>query len=81
MGVAAHAFLVRCNLSGFAHVHPAGSVSMAARELSQPDAGPVHGMMRGMMHASGVPVAVPGRCLFPYGFPEPGVYRLFVQVK
>ena len=35
MGMAGHAEFVRSDLSVFAHVHPAGSVSMAALELAQ----------------------------------------------
>jgi hypothetical protein len=77
MGMAVHAFFVRSDLSVFAHVHPAGTISMAALELSQSDLAP----MPGMLHASGTPVTVPAQVSFPYGFPEPGVYRIFVQVK
>ena len=35
MGMAAHAEIVRSDGSVFAHVHPAGSVAMAALELAQ----------------------------------------------
>jgi hypothetical protein len=77
MGMAGHAFFVRSDLGVFAHVHPAGSVSMAALELSQPAGTELPGMTHG-----GTPAApMPSEVSFPYGFPEPGVYRLFVQVK
>ena len=35
MGMAAHAEIIRSDASVFAHVHPAGSVSMAALDLAQ----------------------------------------------
>jgi hypothetical protein len=83
MGMAGHAELVRSDLSVFAHLHPAGSVSMAALELAQagltktapsaPDA-----MMSMPMTASG---PLPPEVRFPYGFPQPGDYRIFVQIK
>jgi hypothetical protein len=83
MGMAGHAELVRSDLSVFAHIHPAGSVSMAALQLAQ----------AGLMSASStaqnamtMPMAAPSTQLppevhFPYGFPQPGDYRIFVQIK
>ena len=80
MGMAAHAAIIRSDASVFAHVHPAGSVSMASFDLAQaglPDS-PVRGAMGGMT----MPMeTVPPEISFPYGFPKPGLYRIFVQIK
>ncbi len=73
MGMQGHAAFVRSDRSVFAHVHPSGSVPMASLGLVMP-ADPHAGHM--MMH-EGVPAVV----AFPYGFPKPGDYRIFVQVK
>jgi hypothetical protein len=77
MGMAGHAEFVRSDMSAFAHVHPAGSVAMAALELAR--AGVLEGppAMPGGM-AMG---AQPPEVSFPYGFPRPGDYRIFVQIK
>jgi hypothetical protein len=84
MGMAGHAEFVRSDLSVFAHVHPDGSVPMAAvslaeaslRKKSAPTSTPETKSMPGMaMELKSAEVA------FPYGFPKPGVYRIFVQVK
>jgi hypothetical protein len=76
MGMAGHAAFISADGKIFAHVHPAGSVSMAAVALAEnQDAAQKPGMMS--MHMN----AVPGQVSFPYGFPRPGDYRIFVQVK
>jgi hypothetical protein len=89
MGMAGHAEFVRSDLSVFAHVHPAGSVSMAALELAQdglPTANAV-GSQNAMSMPAGMamPTAdsgpLPPEVRFPYGFPEAGDYRIFVQIK
>jgi len=72
MGMPGHAAFVRTDMTVFAHVHPSGSVPMAALALAQ---GPEQ--MHGMHMAHGMPPVVS----FPYGFPKPGNYRIFVQVK
>jgi len=73
MGMLGHAAFVSADRSVFAHVHPSGSVPMPALQLAQPD-NPHAGHM--MMSAS-----LPAEVSFPYGFPKPGAYRIFVQVK
>ena len=73
MGMAGHAEFVRSDLSVFAHVHPAGSVPMASLIIVQQNSGIP--MDHSSMHS------VPAEVSFPYGFPQPGEYRLFVQVK
>jgi hypothetical protein len=75
MGMLGHAAFVRSDGSVFAHVHPSGSVPMAALALTQPD-NPHAGHM---MMAS--PQGLPADVTFPYGFPKPGDYRIYVQVK
>jgi hypothetical protein len=74
MGMAAHAVFVSTDGNVFAHIHPAGSVSMAAVNLAE--GGSTKTGMENMDHAS--PSA---EISFPYGFPKPGDYRIFVQVK
>lgn len=81
MGMAGHAQVVCSDLSVFAHLHPSGTVSMAALNLAQ--AG-----LTGMSstHASGMAMShsatsLTPRLSFPYGFPHPGNYRIFVQIK
>jgi hypothetical protein len=73
MGMAGHAVFLSTDGSIFAHVHPAGSVSMAAVALAEKSSG-THSM--GIMDHSGT-----AEVAFPYGFPKPGEYRIFVQVK
>jgi hypothetical protein len=80
MGMAGHAVFISDDGKIFAHVHPAGSVSMAAVGLAENQtptqaASPMH-EMAGM---SGAPND--GEVSFPYGFPRAGDYRIFVQVK
>jgi hypothetical protein len=83
MGMAGHAEFVSTDLSAFAHVHPAGSVSMAALELARMGAAGASGELQ-----AGMPMALPmtstplsAEVSFPYGFPHAGDYRIFVQVK
>src|SRR6266700_1001982 len=73
MGMAAHAVFMSTDGKIFAHVHPAGSVSMAAVKLAE-DANTQTGMDK-MNHAASNEIS------FPYGFPQAGDYRIFVQVK
>jgi hypothetical protein len=86
MGMAGHAEIVSSDLSVFAHIHPAGSVSMAALDLA--NGGP-SGMQvtigaiapPGMTMPMGSAVSIAPEIGFPYGFPKPGEYRIFVQIK
>jgi hypothetical protein len=73
MGMAGHAVFLSADGNSFAHVHPAGSVSMAAVGLAE---GSTKSTMAGMDHDAGA-----AEVSFPYGFPQPGEYRIFVQVK
>ena len=85
MGMAGHAEFVSTDMSVFAHVHPAGSVSMAALELARTVPAGASGELQ-----AGIPMAMPmsmpnaplpPEVSFPYGFPHPGDYRIFVQIK
>jgi hypothetical protein len=94
MGMAAHAEFIASDFSVFAHVHPDGSVSMAALDLASASSGSTSGM-QGMAGMSMAGMSMPGmtnmsaadskplpaEVSFPYGFPKPGLYRIFVQVK
>jgi hypothetical protein len=74
MGMLGHAAFVCADLSVFAHIHPSGSTPMPALALTQPD-------NPHAMHAMSAEGALPSAVSFPYGFPRPGAYRIFVQVK
>jgi len=73
MGMAGHAEFVKSDFSVFAHIHPAGSVSMASLMIAQQDSGIP------MDHASMITLSP--EVSFPYAFPQPGEYRLFVQLR
>jgi len=88
MGMAGHAVFLRTDGQVFAHVHPAGSVSMAAEEIAQAAAtgarsGTSMGMDKTMAMATMQHGGTPGAAevSFPYGFPQPGDYRIYVQMK
>src|SRR5262249_38980868 len=75
MGMAGHMALVSSDGKIFAHIHPAGTVSMAAvglAEMGRQKTEAMAGMHDGPHN---------GDVSFPYGFPQAGDYRIFVQVK
>jgi hypothetical protein len=83
MGMAGHAEFVRSDFSVFAHIHPAGSVSMAALELAQAGlaSDPPRAQDKMSMPTPTSSIPLPPEVRFPYGFPQPGDYRIFVQIK
>jgi hypothetical protein len=86
MGMAGHAEFVSTDWAVFAHVHPAGSVSMAALELARTAQSGASGELQVGSTTMTMPMPtskapLPSEVSFPYGFPRPGEYRVFVQIK
>ena len=82
VGMAGHAAVRRADGGVFAHLHPVGTISMAAQEaFSKREAN-----REKMEFPSSTAAPPPGAELtntvsFPYEFPSAGHYRLWVQVK
>lgn len=86
MGMASHAVITRDDGMVFVHLHPAGTIAMASQlayALREPG-DTVQGQLgqritqaeRSMEHGT-----VQSDVSLPYAFPQPGAYRLWVQVK
>ena len=70
MGMAAHVIVSSHDHGVFAHLHPSGSISMAALQKFSETAD--HGLHSGSLE---------GRVDVPYAFPAAGRYRMWVQCK
>jgi hypothetical protein len=85
MGMGAHVEIARSDLSVFAHIHPSGSAPMAAVMLAGDTGGASGQAMAGMMTRGGSKMEMPEKVepefSIPYGFPKPGLYRIFLQFK
>jgi hypothetical protein len=80
LGMAGHAAFVKADGTTFAHTHPNGSAARAAVMLANGES-PEGDMssMTGMEMPSSPPISP--EVGFPYGFPAPGRYRIFIQMK
>ena len=87
MGMAGHLMLARDDGAVFVHLHPAGTISLAAEQtfvLRQPGdtiPGALSKRFNAEHESHGLDPAFPATTSFPYAFPLPGHYRLWVQVK
>lgn len=82
MGMLGHAAFVKTDGSVFAHIHPTGTVAMAAFMMANPNAPmPSNYQAMNMPGMSMDGAALPNSVSFPYGFPSAGAYRIFVQMK
>lgn len=73
MGMRGHAVVRRGDGAVFTHLHPAGTISMAAQELLS---------AREPAPAQALPPTPPTDTVtFPYAFPRPGAYRVWMQVR
>ena len=80
MGMLSHAAVTRDDGSVFIHLHPSGSISMAAQMRFERAEGAGGGSVT-VGVASGGPAQPTNTVTFPFVFPKPGPYRIFVQVK
>jgi hypothetical protein len=85
LGMVAHAILIRDDASVFVHLHPMGSMSMAsmtAFELRNHGDTTADGRLANASGSMQMPAQkLDGRFSFPFAFPKPGRYKLWVQVK
>ena len=95
MGMIGHAALTRDDGSVFVHLHPAGTISMGSLAVLAPRTRPAteNGAADAAESAGGIhdiPADPHGRADdsggvaevgFPFAFPQPGVYTIWVQVK
>jgi hypothetical protein len=72
MGMLGHVAVVRGEGDVFAHLHPSGSVSMAALQKFTVLMDP---------HAAHQPALASSQIAVPYAFPKAGRYRMWVQMK
>lgn len=77
LGMPGHAAVIKKDRTVFAHLHPSGTVPMASLELATQQNSPSSNPHAGHMMQMNLPAEV----TFPYGFPEPGNYQFFVQMK
>jgi hypothetical protein len=75
MGMSAHVAIAHQDGTVFAHLHPSGSVSMAA--LQRFNANSATAMPAHAGHTMGADSAVS----IPYAFPKAGQYHMWVQIK
>jgi hypothetical protein len=80
MGMWGHAVVARDDGRVFVHLHPSGTISMAAQQIFERrwEDGDPHAEHPGHPspgHRS------PAELAFPYAFPAPGRYRIWVQAK
>ncbi len=88
MGMPSHAVITRADGAVFVHLHPAGTIAMAAQlvfALRQPG-DTVRGALGSRITATSPMASMvmegePGTVSLPYAFPQPGLYRIWVQVK
>jgi hypothetical protein len=86
MGMLGHAAFVKDDGTVFAHIHPSGTVAMAALMMAENQNNPT-----AKQPSASTPMEMPGMVMssdhlpssvsFPFGFPTPGRYRIFVQMK
>lgn len=78
MGMYGHLILTTPDGSVFTHLHPSGSISMAAQLLfANRESNP-----KGAAGAVDIYCGRPDQALaFPYAFPKPGPYRVWVQAR
>jgi hypothetical protein len=84
MGMLGHAAFVKTDGSVFAHIHPTGTVAMAAFMMANPQPGSAAKVSTSGMNMPGMDMksgSLPDTVSFPYGFPSAGQYRIFVQMK
>ena len=72
MGMLSHAALTRDDGAVFVHLHPAGTISMGSLSVLAPEGSPM---------AGGGAASPTGVVEFPFAFPQPGEYTIWVQVK
>ena len=76
MGMLSHAAVTRDDGSIFIHLHPSGSINMAAQQRFETAEGGGEASSHQMRHADAA-----SSVSFPFVFPSPGDYRIFVQVR
>jgi hypothetical protein len=92
MGMLGHAVVRRVDGEVFTHLHPIGTISMAAQELlmrREPNASDGTGTLPAtsaqprsdLRTRDDAAASVGNQVSFPYAFPRPGDYRIWVQVR
>jgi hypothetical protein len=87
MGMLGHAAFIKTDGTVFAHIHPDGTMAMAAYMMANPQEQMNGATNPGAMNMGKMPgmdtsnTELPNSVSFPYGFPSPGEYRIFVQMK
>ena len=79
MGMMSHAAVSRDDGTVFIHLHPSGSISIAAQMRFERREGGRDGSPMPAMTTA--PAEATNTVAFPFVFPKPGPYRIFVQVK
>ena len=90
LGMAGHAVVMREDGQVYVHLHPMGTISAAAEVAlrARLPSDTAWGMLGRRLTASGAlgagaghDMTFDGRIGFPYAFPDPGAYRVWVQVR